>query len=302
MKSVSLLRKTTGLNNISDPVTLQYNFDTGVGELSTAYNVDVEDAGEIKRRKGFATTARTENSHSMFCEGGDCLFVAGTALYKLNPDKTRTGLRSGITNGLRMNYVQVNDSIYYTNGIEIGYILDNTAYVWYAKTYEGPTTFKRFSNPPVGSCLGYHNGRIYIGVGKAVWYSEPYAFGWFDMARSYFSFSSEVRTIRGVSNGLYVSDEFNTYFLSGKSPDEFQRVVVDTNPIIKGTDYPIDLSRVGDSGQKSVGAVWTSSVAICLGAENGSVTNLTGNKLVFPSSNFGCGVVYNNKYLCFLEE
>lgn len=298
----TLLRKTTGLNNVSDPVRLEYSFESGVGELSTAYNVDISDDGSVSRRKGFATTARTESSHSIFCEGGQCLFVNGTALFKLNADYSRTGLRSSMTSGLKMNYVQVNDSIYYTNGVEIGYITGDTAYVWYAKAYEGPTNFRKFSDPPVGTCLGYFNGRIYVGVGNTVWYSEPFAYGWFDMARSYTSFPGDVRTIRGVTNGLFVSDEYKTYFLEGNDPEKSILRIVDESPIIKGTDYPVETSRVKESGKGGKGIVWTSKTAICLGTEDGTVVNLTGKKLTFPSSNFGCGVVSNNKYICFLEE
>jgi hypothetical protein len=302
MKAISLLKNTIGLNNKQDPARLLYNIESGGCELVTAYNVDIDDNGSVSRRKGFGATAITDDTHSLFHEKSDCLFVSGTTLYRLNADYSKTSVKTGLTNRLRLSYAQVNDCVYYCNGAEKGYVKDGTWYDWVGAAYTGPTTTRRFSNPPVGDILGFHNGRVYVGTGSILWYSEYLAFAWFDMARNFIMMESNIKAIRGVTDGIYVSDESSTYFFQGGDPSSFKLRIVDSKPVIQGTDCYIDVSKFKEMNRKGIGVIWTSSESICLGLEDGTVMDLTGNRLVYPSSNYGCGAVINNNYICFLEE
>jgi hypothetical protein len=301
-KAVSLLKNTIGLNNKQSATKLIYNPESGICELVTAYNVDIEDTGSVSRRKGFGVTAVTDSVHSLFYEKSDCLFVSGTTLYRLNFDYSKTSVKTGLTSGLRVWYTQANNCVYYCNGVEKGYVKDGIWYNWAGSAYTGPITTRRFSDPPVGTVLGFHNGRVYVGVDKNIWFSEYLAYAWFDMARNFIMMEGNIRVIKGVTEGIYVSDEFSTYFFQGGDPSNFRLKLVDTKPIIKGTDCYVDVSKFKEINRKGIGVIWASSTSICLGLEDGTVMDLTGDRLVYPSSNYGCGAVINNNYICFLEE
>jgi predicted GIY-YIG superfamily endonuclease len=53
-------------------------------------------------------------------------------------------------------------------------------------------------------------------VDNVLWYSEPFAYNWWDMARNFIPLSYHVRMVRSVRDGLYVGDEKGVYFLYDK--------------------------------------------------------------------------------------
>ncbi|HBF43032.1 MAG TPA: hypothetical protein DDW42_05260, partial [Desulfobacteraceae bacterium] len=113
--TLNIFTGSTGLNTEVDPVRLPFEPQSGVQDLAVAYNVDHDATGRISRRKGFSATTRTENAHSLWCDGGECLFASGTSLYVLNPDFTLTSVAT-ITDGARLSYVQVHNKAFWANG------------------------------------------------------------------------------------------------------------------------------------------------------------------------------------------
>jgi hypothetical protein len=300
-KLVTIYKKTDGLNNVDAPIRVPFNAETGVVDLTEAYNVDVDSSGRLSRRKGFTATGRTESSRDIFCDGGECLYVSGTALYRLNPDYSRTGVRSGLTADKQMYYVQVGDRIYYSNGVERGYVVNGVSSVWQVSAYVGPATFRVFSSPPYGTILAFHSSRLYMVVDSVLWYSEPFAYNWWDMARNFIPFSYDIRMVRAVKDGLYVGDERGVYFLQGTSPKEFNFISVSDSPMVKGTDVSISGLDVKDDAIYNKVAVWTGQDGICLGLPGGDVKNLTKNKVTYPSSQLGAAAVLKDKYLTLLQ-
>ena len=120
-KPVRILSGGTGLNTVVDPIRLPFDRETGISDLAVAVNVTVDETGFISRRDGFLKV-RDEDSHSLFCDGGDCLFISGDTLYRLLPDYSVETVRTGLSQGNRMAYTQVNDDIYYSNGVESGIV------------------------------------------------------------------------------------------------------------------------------------------------------------------------------------
>ena len=296
---LNIFAGSSGLNNKVDPARLPYDPDTGVQDLAVAYNVDHDQSGRISRRKGFAITARTEDIHSLFCDGGACLFVTGTSLCELHADYTHTVLTT-VTAGAKMRYLQLGARLYYANGHETGYIEDGTAQSWVKGTYQGPETDRQFSNPPIGSRLAFHAGHMYVVQGNIVWHSEPYGINFFDLARGFLPFESEVRMFRPVIGGIYVGTEAKTLFLRGKTPAELRFETIATYPPIEDTDVELDLSKLGGEFY-GVGIVWTSTNGICAGLPDGRIFNLTERKLVYPSALRGAAVATQDKYVALLE-
>lgn len=298
-KIINIFKGSNGLNNVADNSRVRFNPETGLTELATAYNVDIDDFGRISRRPGFATTARTESIHSLFSGDFGCFFISGDSLYRLGDGYTKTGLRSGLTLGARMSFLPTNFRTYYSNGYELGYIIDNTSYAWVVDTYTGPPTTEVFSSPPAGTHLELYNGRIYTTVGNQLYYSEPFAFSWFNLASGYVWFKDKLRFVRSVSDGIFVGSNTGVVFLAGRDPKEFQVLRISSGVPVEFTDVKLDGVFVG-AEEKVV--MWTATDGIWVGTNGGRAKNLTSEKIVYPGSNIGSGVVYNNKYISLLEE
>lgn len=308
MKPITLFKGTVGLNNVVDPTRLKFDPESAMCELASAYNVDIDVSGRVSRRKGLTATTQTTACHSMWSSGNLCYYVAGTSLYRLNPDYSRTGLRSGLTAGAKMSFVRVASTTYYTNGFENGRIKGDVSYTWVALPYVGPVTTKLFSSPPVGHLLEFHSSRVYIATDFGLVYSEPFAYSWFDLHGNIVSLRSKPRMLRAVKEGLFVGLDDGVIFLQGKNPKEFEYNVVSDSPVVTGTDVNVSGDRFGKNDKisltvnTSINAVmWTAQDGIYLGQATGEVKNLTKDKITYSSSQKGCAVFKDNKYITLMQ-
>jgi hypothetical protein len=151
---------------------------------------------------------------------------------------------------------------------------------------------------------------MFIAQDNIVWFSEPYNYGAFDLARNYWLFPSRIKMLKAVSDGLFVSDSFNTFSLLFSKPDECKQTVVYDYPAIEGS------AAIGDATNlqlpESVVSVWTrvagpvllctTNNGICVGLTDGLFKNLTHDKLVCPTANKATAVIKDNTYICLLQE
>lgn len=298
-----IFQGTHGLNTKIDPARLGKN--GGVLDLAVAADVDVSDTGRLSRRKGY--TKRTETAaHSLFCEQGPCLFVSGTGLYELHPDYIST-LLATVTENARMSYAEINGRVYYLNGYERGYIENSEAHTWEKGTYYGPDTDRVFSDPPIGTIVRHYRNRMYIAQKNVLWFSEPGYFGAFDLARGFIMYATDIRMVRPVEDGIFVSTSRNTYFLKGNTPLEFVQVKVAPYPAVEGTDAPFSGSLIfGNNGitileGPGVSAMWLSEKGVCYGGPNGFY-NVTLDKIAdMPTGLTGAGLVHKGKYVGLID-
>ena len=183
----------------------------------------------------------------------------------------------------------------------IVYVQDGVSYVWEVPTYVGPTTHRRFSSPPVGTIVELHSSRIYAAKDDVLWYSEPFAYGWFDLARNYTPIGRRIRMVRSVKTGLYVGTDKEVIFIGGTDPSQFTYEVVSKSPAVEGTDVKIAGAKFADGNQAGQLAMWTAQDGIYVGMPDGTVVNTTRDKLVYPSSQLGCAVFKDNKYLTLIQ-
>jgi len=294
-KPTTIFRGSTGLNTLADPVRI-YN-QNGIKDLAVAGDVDVMDTGRLSRRKGF-TSRITGDFRSLFCDGGACCFALGVKLCLLNADYTYIEI-ADITADATVNYTQINDRIYWCNGHEKGYITNSVNQPWVKGTYVGPDTKRNFSDPPVGTMVEYFNNRMYVVQNNVLWYSEPGAYGAFDLARGFYMWGTNIRMVRAVTDGLYISSGNNTYFLKGNSPKEFQQIKLADYPSIGGSDYKFAGSLVEGSITEGEGesVMWMSNEGVCYGGPGG-FKNLTLNKIAnFPDGLTGSGLIHNGRYI-----
>jgi hypothetical protein len=201
-----------------------------------------------------------------------------------------------------MRYLAVGDQIYYANGHETGRIENGSSWTWVKGSYVGPETTRQYSDPPVGTILGYHNGRVYVVQGKTVWFSEPFAYGAFDLVRNHFSFEENVTMFRSVSEGIWLGTEAKALFLVGGTPRELRRITVADYGVIEGTDDYVDLAKLGTGEMIGIGVLWASNEGLCVGGPSGHFANLTQEKIdSWPTARFGAGITMKDKYLALLE-
>ncbi len=298
MEPITIFKGTTGLNTVLDPVRIPIA-ENGINDVAEMVNLRIDESGRLSKRVGL-NLLEAGDFHSLYCDNGDC-FVAknrtsDTAIYQIAADGTTTGVRSGLQLGERIAFKQYIDKTYYTNGYETGIIAGGVSGLWEVGSYHGVTTDRSFDIPSKITHLEVHNGRMYASDNNTLWWSEPFRFDLFDMARSFIMYGSKIRMVRQVAGGLYVSTERNTYFISGGKPDEFQQRKVASFPAVEWS-AAIEYVDGGDLGfDPGLCALWASPEGAILGAPNGQIVNLTKAKIIYPEdvkTGFGCLMGYN---------
>lgn len=109
----------TTFNGLRNDVTAE-RFDAG--DLAVANNIDIDKSGRIARRDGY-TSIRAGSTHSLWSnpQGTRCMFMQGNTLYQLNPDYTAVQLAT-LSNSSRVSCEQVNDLVYFSNGVDTGVV------------------------------------------------------------------------------------------------------------------------------------------------------------------------------------
>lgn len=286
--TINLFTGASGLHTKIDPVRIRFNGKTGISDLSSAVNVVIDNTGRVSRRKGFNQKEAGED-HSMWCDGGDCFFIRETATYgsimQVGTDLTSTGIWSGLVKDSRMSFLDWNGDTLYANGHQHGIIIDGVRSAWPIGTYDGPTTSRQFSPAPIGSHLANVGGdRVVIAEGTTLWFSEPNAVGLFWKVL-YWPLPTRIRMVKSVDSGLFVSDEKNTYFLSGKSPLDFKQKRIASYPAYEWSvaHDMVELDDL-DLGEDGLGIVWSSPKGLCIGLPSGRMINLTKERLDYPTA------------------
>ena len=134
--------------------------------------------------------------------------------------------------------------------------------------------------PPSGTQILYHYGRMYIVVGRYLYYSDALAHSWF-RDDQFFAFPDSISLAAPVDGGIYVSAD-KTYYLQGTDPKSMSQTDVSDAQAVAGTLeylYPGDAPDINKPH-----AVWISDRGFVLGAPGGSMTLLTEDQFTFAVS------------------
>ena len=289
----SFIQRTSGLNTVLDPERLQQGDRTNGYEieLAEAVNVSIDDRGLPSLRNGSSPVAAGEY-HSLFCGGGDCFAilegVSSAAIVKIDTDLTMSVVRSGLSKGLRIGFAQTNTDTFYSNGVQNGFIRNGVNYPWPVQTYRGPDADVDFATSvPVANHIAFlQGGKCVISVGQHLFINhEPFKYGLFAPALGFIGFESDVSMICPAKSGFFVSDQRQTWFFRKVDGGwyRYRQELVDTAPVIEWSlaNEEILLSDIGINSS-GFGHVWASQEGICLGTEDGTVINLTKEKIKYP--------------------
>lgn len=299
----ALLKGSTGLNTVVDPVRIPYDWRTGISDLAVAINVTLDPSGRINRRKGYDLKIALSNCHSLFCDGGEAVFVRASNLYLLESDHTYR-LLTALSNNRHMAYAQVGNRIYYTNNQDYGYIENGIKCTWSKATdYVGPTTYKTFVGPFAGNHLAFWKGRMYISKDNNLWWSQYLAVDWYDKARNWQYFNTHIRMVKPVMGGLYVSTEKAIYYLGGENPKQFEKIKKTTYPALEWSDAIdyVNGEDIPNLGFVGPCALWVTTEGAMIGSPNGEIKNLNRDKVVYPKGTKGASLLRGLNFIHTIE-
>ncbi len=291
-----VLDRCLGLNNKTNPKRLIAG--DGKYELAQAINVNITQDGAIERRKG-AYRKLTGSFHSLFTYKNICYLVKDNVLSYMREDFDVKDLV--YVGDKKVSYVGVGDRVFFSNDDKNGYIKGLTYYPWEKGEYIGPATTKEFYGPPVGHLLEIYNGFMLVAQGDVVWYSLPFNYSLFYYGGDYIPFSSRIRMLRSVKDGIYVSTEEEILYLKGDNPKEFSLIKMTDYPAVEGTDIVIDGRKLrgGEILEKVI--IFCAQEGICIAGPKGVFENLTNRRLVCPKSSEGAGLCIDDRYVCTLR-
>lgn len=288
---VNLFTAASGLNTVDDPVRVVLDGETAVTDLAEAANISITRTGRPGLRVGH-TLHDTSELHSLFCDNGPCFvakeFTSDSSIMQVANDLTLSGIRSGLTKYARVSFAKApGGEHYYANGHQNGVIIDGISYEWPDHTSNDFGEQSRvFHNAPVGEHIAIGHGRMWISYeedGKYILaYSEPFAYGRFDLSRCYFLFPSRVRMIREVVGGMYISDSTTTYFYRGTDPASMEPNIIANFPALEWSDAIEKVECLDIGLDPGLGVLWASPEGAILGHPQGFIKNLNKEKIIYP--------------------
>ena len=269
-------------------------------ELEIAVNVDIDDAGQIRRRRGQTKVVTGDCSSLYNAKSGQVYAVVNQQLGLLNPNYSFIPLTAAGPDPLI--YEEINGTIYWTSRSMNGKLVngitpapwgraDGQDY-WLSPVVSPTATLAKIRGkllkiPPVATALGYLNGRLYMAAGQVVWATELYLYDYVDATRNYLFFEEDVTMIGMVQSGMYVGTTAALWFCSGPFSKMGRTLIVD-HPVIPGSmvrvcadlaDPTIPLDQF--SPDKNA-IMFMTSRGMCLGLDDGKVYNKTEDMIWFP--------------------
>jgi hypothetical protein len=275
----------------------------GPRDLALALDIDLDDAGQARRRRG-RTQVATGSFHSLWnADDGTVYGVKDGQLGIIRPDYSFVD--TGRTVGSDpVCFIQVGDPIYFSAAHSTGIITEEVKVgpwgpdqpIWYSPVAAPSATLapvggKRLGKPPPARFMAYYNGRIYGASGTMLWATEFFMYNYVDLTRTFFQFEGEITMVAAVTGGLYIGTTVGVFWMAGTSLVDMKRQSVMDSPVIPGSAImiPAELANPRQIGTQvdspvEVSVAFMTTTGFCVGAGGGKCTNLTEARVFFPSA------------------
>lgn len=215
-----ILNSFKGLKNTVNPERLT------AAELEIAKNIDIDEAGQIRRRRGY-TLKIAGKCHSTRTLAGKTYMVKDGILGIVRPDYSFTSLYG--VGDVPVCYTEVNGDVYFSGAVS-GVITSEEEYIpwghtdgqgtWYSPVYTPTDTLGEvggslLGDPPKATQLDNYKGRIYLANGKLLWATELWRYHYVDRTRNFMQFEEDITMIAAMTDGLFVGTKGGVYFLQG---------------------------------------------------------------------------------------
>jgi len=270
-----------------------------ITDLEAAVNVDLDDVGQLRRRRGFVRRKSTRH-HSLFTLEDRTLVVREGTLGFLFPDYSFVGLAE--VGDDPISYTAVASTIYCSSRSFSGKIVNNVLERWGSEDANGiwvspvvtptdtlgPIAGRNLTAPPHATELETYKGRIYLGAGRVLWATELYLYDLIDRTKNFIQTEHDITMVRAVGDGLYVGTTAQLLFLSGTLSDGLRQNVVANTGVIKGSSVVVPVSKAHPRARSAPipegeAPLFMTTGGICLGLDSGEVYNLTQDRTLFPA-------------------
>ena len=294
-----------GLVNIFEPEHL------GPRDLVYGINIDLDDKGHPRRRRGY-TQLDTGNYSNLFdSDGGTPYCMKDGALGRLAKDFSFVSLATGFpTPCPRMAWQQVGPWLYFSSRAFSGKVnVDTDALqpwgasqpLWFSPVVNPTPTLppirgRLYKAPPLCEFMAYFNGRIYMARGREVWFTELFLYDWIDANKNFWHFEADITMLGVVADGIYVGTTEGVYFISrewryeAKAVDAKRTRVLDFGVIPGSMVYiPAELANPPQVDARAdtpvkVSIAFLTKEGYCGAQDGGLCYNYTETKFVFPDA------------------
>lgn len=246
--------------------------DGGGHLLRDALNVDVTAQGTVKTRAGYALAQAGSDCHSLWSpvEGDYALYVDDGDLYRI--DTAKSLVASGFGNATPVRYTQVYEAVYFTDGLRGGsYHPSSGPTPEWASATATSIGDQVLVPMPAGQHIAHHSGRLLVGVGSAVIYSEPFTPHLRDEAKGFELFPAPITCLVAVEGGVFVVAD-KTYFIAGGFPAQAVRAVFDYGAPDQQPSY-----------REDGGAHWMSGKGVVSVTSSGEISNLQESRVALSA-------------------
>lgn len=129
---------------------------------------------------------------------------------------------------------------------------------------------------PGGDYVRYWRGRLLVARGRTLFFSDPLRYGLYDRSSGFVKFEARIDFIEPMEKGIFVALRNNgVIFLAGESPEQWQRVTADFEPVQPGASVVISTANMNLELQPKPEwvAVWFTPKGFALGLPSGVVAH-----------------------------
>lgn len=268
-------------------------------ELEIAQNVDIDDAGQIRSRRGFEKKL-TGKCHSLWASSSGTYVVKDDVLGTISPGFDFVALKSGIGDA-PLAYVEAAGEVFFSSALTSGRIKNGVCADWGAYTDQGlwlspvvnPTSTlpavrgQWLGKPKMADCLAYFNGRIYMADDNLVWLTLLYNYNYVDRTRNFYQFENPITMLGAVTNGVYVGTEQDIWFLSGTHAEGMKRIPLASYGVLRGSMLSVPAELLKPQLQQETppsknAIVFLTNSGMVAGFDSGEMYNLTQADVLFP--------------------
>jgi hypothetical protein len=287
-----VIRGFAGLKNTLAPERL------GAEDLERALNIDLDDTGQPRRRRGY-TLKDAASYHSIREIGGKVYGVRAGVLGIIRANYSFTALQT--VGDLPVCYAEVNGDVYFSSAGGSGMIAqDETVSAWGSSNGQnqwlspvivptntlGAISGKLLGSPPVASSIEAYKGRIYLANEKVLWATELYLYHYVDKTKNYMSFEHDITLLMAVDDGIYVGTTGGLYFIKG-TLGAFAVSQVSSGAVLPGSGVWVSADFVHPNARQAPmptgqAAVMLTAEGVLVGFDGGTCYNLTHDRVVLP--------------------
>lgn len=142
--------------------------------------------------------------------------------------------------------------------------------------------------------IAYGNGRMLASVGNRLYCSEPYAPELFDPRKGW-PFLDRVTMIAPLESGTWLGTTTQVVWLANAEPEKWNFILKAPYGVIPGTAYADSLASIGDGRGKGQAVYFATAQGLCVGTNDGQMTNFTEGRYAYPIQARGAGIVRRHR-------